>query len=279
MSTHNNWVKQNLNERRDNPAASFKVEINPYYYKEMSFHDAADYTAKLISEKHDKLYLALSGGADSDFVLHCFQRCNLPINVVIVKTTGNDEELSYAYKSCEKFKIDPIILELSDKEYLNIYYEEVIKKIFGYGIYSVPSIVACRYAKENDGVLIIGEHMIEGQKPDETGVVRMRPAFNEWDFYNEFLIGEEWNIPFFNYTLELACAMIGSINSDPIDVFKANLYGIEHRPIIDYKFSDDFMKVKTVIDHSKMRTAQPYFGMGSKEQFLSILNKWKIEVN
>ena len=278
MATEKDWVDSNIFERLLIPALSFHVRLRPHPFREMSFQDAADYTAKRIYEKHKNIYVALSGGADSDFVVRVFHRNNIPFTPIIVKTSGNFKELIWAYRVCDKLDLKPIILELSNAEYLNIYYEEVIKKIRGYGIYSVPSIHACRYAKEHDGVLIIGEHMIEGEKRDKNGEIHIRPEMNEWDCYNEAIVGNEYSIPFFLYTIELTYAMLSAVdNTETIDMWKCRLYDVEYRPIMTYEFSPEFEKAIKQINHTNLRTADPNHSFGDIFDLIEFLDLWKIK--
>ena len=277
MATENDWVDSNIFERLLIPALSFHVRLRPHPFREMSFQDAADYTAKRIYEKNKNIFVALSGGADSDFVVRVFHRNNIPFTPIIVKTSGNFKELIWAYRTCDKLNLTPIILELNDAQYLNIYYEEVIKKIRGYGIYSVPSIHACRYAKEHDGVLIIGEHMIEGEKEDKNGKKTIRPEMNEWDCYNEAIIGNEYSIPFFLYTIELTYAMLNAVEEMPIDMWKCKLYGIDYRPIMSYEFAPAFKKAIKQINLSNWRTADPNHSFGDRFALIEFLDLWKIK--
>lgn len=279
MTTENDWIDTNIYERVLVPNLSFHVRLRPYPFREMNFQDAADYTTKRIYEKHKKIYIALSGGADSEFVVRCFHRNKIPFQVIIVKTSGNFKELIYAYKLCDELDIIPIIINLKDADYLRIYFEDVVKKIHGYGIYAIPGIVACRYAKDNDGVLIIGEHMIEGEKPDQDGTVRIRPAMNEWDTYNECFVGEEYNIPFFLYTLELTYAMLNAIYDDkePIDIWKCSLYGVELRPIMEYEFSKEFKDGLEKIFNMRKKKAIPNHSFGNRGELMEILDLWKIK--
>jgi hypothetical protein len=278
MATENDWVDSNIFERLLIPALSFHVRLRPHPFREMNFQDAADYTAKRIYEKHKNIYVALSGGADSDFVVRVFHRNNIPFTPVIIRTSGNFKELIWAYRICDKLNIDPVIIDLDDKEYLNIYYEEVIKKIRGYGIYSVPSIHACRYAKDHDGVLIIGEHMIEGEKLDKNGKATIRPEMNEWDCYNEAIVGNEYSIPFFLYTIELTYAMLNAIEeSEKIDMWKCRLYDIEYRPIQTYEFTPNFKDAISKINLGARRSANPNYSFGDRHTLLEFLELWKIK--
>jgi vacuolar-type H+-ATPase subunit F/Vma7 len=266
MSTHLNWFKSNIADRLKDPSTDLKLELNPYPFEIMEFHDAANYTAKLISQAHNNIYIALSGGADSEYTLRAFQRNHINVTPIIVVTEGNNEELQYAYRVCKELDIKPTILNIPDDQYLTWYYK-IVKDISGLGIYCIPSIVACEYAKEHSGVLVIGEHLIDTDKLSN----KITPGANEWDFYNECFVGEEWTIPFFNYTVELTYAMIDRIEDVPLNIFKSALYGTELRPIMDYKFSDKFMSVRNVINRTRKQTPNPHVDLGSKEDFLNAL--------
>lgn len=265
MTTHLNWFKNNICDRKTNPEADLIVDIVPYKFNEMSFHEAADYTARLIRSKHPKIYVSLSGGADSEYVVRTFHRNSIDIMPILVKTSGNEKELSYAFNLCEELQYTPIILGLSDSDYLR-WYHRIVKELNGIGIYCIPPLVACEYAKENNGVLIIGEHLLDTDKISN----QITPGANEWDFYNEFFIGEQYNIPFFNYTIELCCAMIKSVKDVPLHVFKAVLYGTELRPIVEYEFSEKFEVIRNVINRNRTHKLGGYHvGFGTKEKFLN----------
>ena len=253
MSTHNDWFRSNIRDRLIDPTFDLALEINPYPFEEMSFREAADYTARLIYSKHKKIYVSLSGGADSEYTLRSFHRNNIPVIPIIVDTSGNKQELMYAYKCCEELEYPPKIIEVKDDLFLMTYYN-IVNWICGYGIYSVPSIIACKYARDMKGVLVIGEHVIDTDKNKNT----IRPGANEWDFYNECFVGEEHTIPFFNYTAELAYALVKAISDEPLNVFKSKTYGTELRPIMKYEFGDKFNLVRNVIDRSRKFNPNPH---------------------
>jgi len=266
MSTHQNWFRSNIVDRLSDPSTDLKLELNPYSFEIMEFHDAANYTTKLISQAHNSIYIALSGGADSEYTLRTFHRNNIKVTPIIVVTEGNYDELQYAYQVCRDLNIEPVILNIPDDHYLT-WYHRIVRDISGYGIYCIPSIVACQYAKDNNGILIIGEHLIDTDKLNN----KITPGANEWDFYNECFVGEEWTIPFFNYTVELTYAMIKRIEDVPLNVFKSALYGTELRPIMDYQFSDRFLSVRNVINRTRKYKPNPHVDLGSKEEFLNVL--------
>jgi hypothetical protein len=272
MATLNNWMKSNLAERITNKRVDFSVDLNVYFFNRFDIQAASSYTAGVIANNcgnNGKLYLALSGGADSDYVLHTMVRCGIPVIPIIIVTSGNTMESAYAFHSCRKFAIDPIVIELTDEQFLRIYYDDILSKLNSAGVYSTPGLVACRYAADHNGTLIIGEHMIDY---DSNGIFA---GLNEWDFTNEALVGEQYNIPFFNYTVELSYAMVEAIEDLPIDEWKCKHYGIDFRPIIPYNFSD---KTKEIIQKLMVRgpTGKSDFRLGSKQSFLQYLDKWKL---
>jgi len=269
MTILNNWITHNLYDRFNDQSVNFELKINPYNFTTMDFHKAADFTATKIAEEYTNIFLSFSGGADSDYVFHCFQRNNVKFTPIIVKTSGNKIEMTYALHTCRKFNVTPIIIDINDSEYISIF-EDLIKKINGFGIESVPGIVACRYAKSQNGILVIGEHMIDN---DEENIWI---GVNEWDYYNEIFVGDEYNIPFFNYTVEMTWAMASSIEQIPIDEWKWQTYGLDFRPKINYNFPYIFDQVKIKFLRIRKLTPQSKFVIGSKNDFLNTLSRYKI---
>ena len=271
MATHNNWMTHNLKERFNDKNTPFNVNLNPYQFLPMDFNEASDYTAKLIHQKYSKLFLSFSGGLDSDYVFHVLKRNNIPFDPIIVKTSGNSIEMKYALHTCKEFNVTPIILNLNDNDYLEFLNLQVIQKISGRGLCAIPGIFACEYAKANSGICIIGEHMIDN---DDQSIF---PGMNEWDFYNEVFVGEDHNVPFFNYTVELTNAMIESINNDSIDEWKHKLYNLTYRPIIDYQFDAKFQITKYSLFKKQKHRPINHFNPGSKDVLLSFLSSFKID--
>ena len=73
MATKNNWfipeIKNNI----------FKITLEPYKFCNTSFFEACSNQAYELSKKYDNLYIAYSGGLDSEFVLKVFNDLNLKI--------------------------------------------------------------------------------------------------------------------------------------------------------------------------------------------------------
>jgi hypothetical protein len=120
--------------------------------------------------------------------------------------------------------------------------------------------------------------MIEGEKVDKNGKKSVRPEMNEWDCYNEAVVGNDYSIPFFLYTIELTYAMLNAIEeNEPIDMWKCKLYGIDYRPIMSYEFAPDFEKAIKKINLAAWRTADPNHSFGDRFALVEFLDLWKIK--
>lgn len=228
MATENNWLQTNIRNRLINPKSTFVVYINHRDYEKISFDEASNRVVEKIINKHDNIYVPLSGGMDSEYVFNCF--LGHKFTPIIVNTPANKLESTYAFRKCKDTGIQPIVIEKSEKEMVKIYYDEIYKKIRGKGYNSTASYIAGKYADEHNGVAIIGEHGYDG--------------LNEWDFYNDALIHENNSIYFFMYDPEIFSAMIDAYElGEDHQIFKAKLYGIPLRQKMKYTYSEDSYKI------------------------------------
>lgn len=217
------WISHNLKQRLHDPNIGFSAFLTPKKFSVLDFHYAADFNAKEIAKLDVPLFLGLSGGMDSEYVLLSFYRNKIPIKPIIVKTNGNSYETSYAFFICKKLGIQPIVLTLNDQHYLAIFENLIVKRLNGVGIYTVPSILASNVAKNHNGILITGNHLIED------GDVCWNIDCSEWDFYTQVLSNEN-DINFFSYTPEMSYSMFKELDGSPANELKERLYGIGYRP-------------------------------------------------
>mgnify|MGYP003328728228 FL=1 len=262
-----NWIQHNLTQRLIDKSVDFKLELTPSKFKIMDFHDAANYTARRIADLNIPLYLALSGGVDSEYILLCFHRNKIPINPIIVKTSGNHLEASYAFYICKKLNIVPIVLDLSDDDNLNLY-TYCVNKLNAVGIYSMPTLVSSKYAKNQKGILITGDHFIEDN--DES---TWMAESNEWDYYHTLLSNEK-DIVFYNHTPELVYSTIYEFNGLPMNEFKHQLYQTTFRPKIYPIYTDEFNTRLNSI-RSTIKTMPKYNHiLGHKNSVLEMMQAW-----
>jgi len=235
MITKNNWLGTNLSNRIVNPTVDFELLITPYPFKKMNFGQAVEMTVKEIGSKYSNLYLGLSGGSDSEFVLRAFHKHNIPITPIIV-LYANEVESKYAYKVCKELKITPIEIILTDDQFLNCLEEKIYKR-FNSPAYNLPHVMfAAEYTEKNNGTLICGNHLI-GDGDDL--IIDDKFAFsNEWDYFIEYTYPAVNKIDLFLYTIEIMYSMFPESNEGTWNEYKQKLFNIEYRKKIRSNYSD-----------------------------------------
>ena len=232
MITKNNWISVSVDPE-------FKVTLSPYKFEAISFQAAVDLTVSEISKNHSNLYLALSGGYDSEFILRAFHKAGVAITPVIV-CFGNEKENEYALKVCEELSIIPVRINLSSDEFIHYFFTYIHKNRFkSFGYHSTQVFFAAEYASANNGTLITGNHLCgDGDEIIEDSEFA---NMNEWDFYLDFTHPHIPHIDLFLYTPELAYAMLPQTTATGIcwQDYKHNLFGIEHRTKMRAKYPKD----------------------------------------
>lgn len=267
MLTKNNWLYTNLDERIINPNSNFNVIFNLYSFKEMDFQSAADFTCQEIAKDFDNLFLALSGGMDSDFVLRCFHRNGVKIHPIIVSCC-NDEENEYAYRLCDELKITPTIVKINEEEFLNFYENHIHKKLNSVGYNSTQMLIAEKTAEELQGCLVTGNHFIgdgDDMITDEIYLIS-----NEWDCYS-FYNGK--TIDFFLYTPEILYALMPK-EYVTWNVHKQKTYGIPYRKKMRPKYSEETLKRLKEMSRNRPETRRTGI-VQSKDEFFNLFDRYK----
>lgn len=263
MAFHGNWMRHNLMDRLQDHSAAFKLSYDPVPYEEMSFAEATEHTIRKIQEIGKPIYLGYSGGMDSEYVFKSLIRHDVEFTAVIVITPGNSLESAYALHECRMHGITPVILERSAADMLNVYYHEIFKKLNGYGLHAAAGLIVGRYAEEHGGVMLMSEHLID----EKAG--RMTVGANEWDFYNDVLIGDHNTVYFFLHTPEICTAVVREMDDSDAQEFKHRLYGVPFRPKIHYDYGPEFDSIVRTIAKTRKSRPDPNQPFGSKEEFLS----------
>ena len=266
MLTKNNWLQSNIKDRFIDKSVNLELSINLYPFKCMTFNEAADYTCKEIYKEYKNLYLALSGGLDSEYVLRAFHRNNIPIQPIIV-CCGNEKENEYAYKACNELQITPIIINVSERLFLE-YFLQYICMNGGIGYNSTQRVFAHEYACKNNGILITGENLLGD---DKQTINDYEYAFiNEWDFYEELSFNKNY-INFFLYTAELTYA-IAPRNYIRWNEYKCLIYNIEYRNKMKAKYSEELSLILQKL--SKPNNTKTSI-VWTKQKFFDIFEKYK----
>lgn len=238
-SGHNNWISVSVRLEKDNET-EFNISFNlKETIKNLKLDDAADYTAKLISEKYDNVHLMLSGGLDSEYVAKVFVRNNLKFTPIILINQTNLPEVWYAFKFCHEHNIEPLVLDYSQSyqehtKFLKMLYDLSLK------LKVMPNlgILHCFVASVVKNVPIL-------TGGGEFTVMPVDNIFGKRNFENVCLDGNSFYIkmntgdfhpgPFFTYTPEIFKAVTSQLDyTKNIQLAKSELYGLIPRSKIIY---------------------------------------------
>jgi hypothetical protein len=278
MLVKNNWLSENLMDRItdsdaedyfDVKARDFNVTLSPYNFKAKDFNTAVDEACKDIAGNHSDLYLAYSGGLDSEFVLRAFHRNGIKITPVIV-CCGNEHENEYAYETCEELGIDYIKVEVTEDAFFKWYASAIRAPFNGIGFNATQLIFAADVVNKRGGTLITGDNiLLDGDNYIEDSHYAW---MSEWDFYADHNYKDLNIIPFFLYTPDLTYSMLPEEYGFWND-YKAKLYGIPNRRKLTALYSDDLMyKLNMLIQLLPDSKRTHYW---SKSEILDIFNKVK----
>lgn len=237
----NNWLVTNLSQRITDKRINFKVGLNPYKMsRPISFYFSAVEAAVELKNKHDKIFIAYSGGLDSQFLVNLFHENKIPFTPILVRTTGNQQELQHAVVHCKHLNIEPVVLTLSNEEHILLWYNMVFKKYGLKGMYTSPSLKAAVYAEQQGGVLVegCGEPISSIYNNFETTLY-----VNEFDFAVNIAEGLQLDHPgsFFMYNQEVFYSYMVEVNRNlEFQDAKAALYQIKSRDKIRPRYDRAF---------------------------------------
>jgi hypothetical protein len=117
----NGWIKYRFNRGYHNvfPESDFDVYLDPQAPAEIvSVEVAGNRVAQELYDVYKNIYVAMSGGIDSEWVANCFHRQGIPFTPIIYEA----EDLQYmdthwAIQWCERNNITPIIYKDSIPEF------------------------------------------------------------------------------------------------------------------------------------------------------------------
>ena len=218
---HNNFV----NEFTTTFNLRDAVEILP-------FQTAADVAAKVIASQYNNLYLALSGGLDSEFVAEVLLRNQINFTPVVISGPWNQLETWYAFNFCDNHNLTPKILDYNESSS----YHSLIKRIGSYSVRlqlpflltMLPLVIANEI---EDGHLINGSGEIFYDSKSYHEPTGSLLNFVSYNHCLEIEHGRRHPGAFFSYTPELFRAGIADIDiTKNSQVAKSQLYNIPFRP-------------------------------------------------
>lgn len=251
----------------------------------MSFDRACDQTAQEIYDGYKNLYLALSGGSDSECVANCLVRNKIPFTPLIVtysEVKGNDQryEQWYAYHWCKTHQIQPQVIDYVDyisTESETQAYVKLRPRIFRGSAFAG---FLRKAIKELGGQLLTGSQLeyypdheqmtyLENQLGSYNGFI-----MEETDLYLEALEPNQHPWAFFYWNPEIMASFVNSWNVDlTMQENKSTIYQTNPRPkfLQPYGLATSLqVQIREVLTESKWGTRDCAL-LGTKEQLLSQL--------
>lgn len=163
------WLRYHFNgvgSREDN-ASNLSIELTnaPTTYR--LFSRACRDVAREIFELHknQKIYVAMSGGCDSETVANTFYKEKITFIPIINEFYYAGLEVSYAdswwaKRWCRERNIEPYINRINLRDLKDIILP-IAEKIKARKLYSIQNILLANHAKSNDGILVNGQAFIE----------------------------------------------------------------------------------------------------------------------
>ena len=247
MLCKDNWIDiswDGLPKRKQKE--NLRVTFNQKANKIIPFDQACDQVAQEIYSEHKNLYVAFSGGCDSENVANAFYRNNIPFTPVMliydnVEDQEQIKESSYAIEWCKKNKIDPLVIHSQDfigsPEESAAFLEVRPRLFFG----NVTSSMLATHIKKLNGSLVTG-YQLE-YYPDHEQMTYLEPqlgnyvgfVMEETDRYLETMCPDQHPWGFHYWSSDILAAFVNEWDTSmTMQENKANIYKVPHRPKIGY---------------------------------------------
>ncbi len=116
------WIKYRLNRSYTNPwpVSELDVYLCPTSPSQIvPFNQAAKNVALDIAANYSNLFVAMSGGIDSEFVARTFLELGIPFTPIIFKVEDlNELDIWWAFKWCRENSLEPVVIEATGDEWV-----------------------------------------------------------------------------------------------------------------------------------------------------------------
>ena len=272
MLTKDNWFDTNLRQRFIDKSVDLSYIINPYQFKSMTFDEATDLTCEQLLNMNKQIFVSFSGGYDSEYVLKSLCRNSTNITPILVKC-GDTDELKYAYETCRQLELEPIILEISEDDFLNFVEEHIINKFDGIGYNSAYGMIAAEYvSKIDNGILVSGNHFLG----DGFELITDEDIFiaHDWDFYIDYFLKDSVNVNFFIYNIEMVYSCIPEHHTTWA-MFKHKKFNLKVRNKMRYRYTYEMKNKLSELLRKIKYPNKKIEVVWSKEKFYTYFNKYK----
>lgn len=290
------WLSYNFDGDacRKNNTSDLSIIFNNTPSSFVIFDRACKNVAKEIYElyKHQRIYVAMSGGCDSEIVANSFYQERIPFTPIINEFYYAGLETSYAdtwwaKRWCAERGLVPYINKINLRDFKNIILP-IAEQIKARKLFSIQNILLADIAKANDGVLVNGQAFIE-YYPESTldylKDILHDPAFeknktgwllHEDDFYIDMYDPGYHPYNFLSWTPEIALSyikcrdMLLSSEENKFKIMKCSPRPKLAAPDIVWTFLGDPQKELK----NKYGTSEVFF-LGTHEEIISKLEKYK----
>ena len=272
---HNKWYTLRF-DNDSTEAGTFEMLFDHGIAKSMSWQQASDYTAECIANRYDNLYVAMSGGIDSEYVADVLWRNQIKFTPIILCVPYSVDH-HYAMRWCRARNIEPVVFEfeMNDRRL----YNEVTRLVNALGFYTNGCVITSwitQWVQQQGGHLVTGEPTL-GQRYYHKPITEYMDVW--WVQLISQLVFPDYDHPggFMFYTPELFLAQAVNLNTTVDDVeSRAELYGLPYRAklnppleIISDKIFHNIVKINKLNWRGPV-TEQGGYGW-DRDQLISIL--------
>jgi len=287
------WIKYSFNRSYDNPypVNDFECFLRPEYSSKIVDIDvAAERVANDIYKTYkSKLYLAMSGGVDSEYIADILLKNNIPFIPIIFKLESHNQiDIWWAFRWCEQHKIKPTVIECNVKTYLKDYIKLAQKYCSRMTAGAVSIEHIANYVREKGGSLITGaafnelfipdpimwEEEFDETLKDSKGKTKRGYVQSEADMIKAMLV-PDMPFTFLNWNAEITLSYVGQRQpDDTTEEYRFRLFRCSPRPKLALPVSKSIIRdfenknYRRLI--SNLGTTQSYF-IGTEEEIKNIL--------
>jgi hypothetical protein len=258
MLCKNNWIDITWDGAANRTLKeNLKIDFHARASSMLPFDKACDLVAQDIYSQHKKLFLALSGGCDSENIANVLVRNKIPFTPIVavynhVQTPSEKLESWHAIEWCKLNKIAPIIL--NSQTYIGSNFDKqcfsTIKPRLPNGAVTTGMLLAT--VQNLDGQLLTGAQL--EYYPDSEQMTYLEPqlgnyvgfVMEESDLYLETLSPNIHPWAFYYWNPEILAAFINEWDLQAtMQQNKSKIYKVPYRK--KYLYCDDFIPQSNLI--------------------------------
>jgi len=279
------WISYRWNRTPENPYPKHDFEIffnPPAPTKLLSMEEAAIKTVEDILQQYrdKKIFLAMSGGIDSEYIAEILRKMQISFTPIIVHVEQyNQVDYQWAHKWCDKNDTKAIVYELSLSQYMLHSINRCIKYYTRRAQAASIIEVSANIARENNGVLIAGcgthelyipDPIMSLEAQDLTLKNKIGYVFNETDLIKHF-VAPDMPTMFYNWSPEITLAYIHARNPKlTTEENRVKLFGCEYRPkygVITTSWKKNPVDAKNPYYKSIVYVGSLHSGLGSSDSY------------